>query len=110
MNNILKFISKQRKYKYFTDEELNSIKLKTVDDLVDNGVTVRRESVNRIERDLDNPEEVINNDYHKLSPFAPIQATATTVRVPGDHSFRHTAFELLAEKGYENGMAPYISN
>lgn len=94
----------------FTDEEWNSIELKTVDDLVDNNVTVRRESANRIERDPDNPEEVMNSGYHKLSLFAPIWATATTERVPGDLSFRRTAFELLAEKGYENGMVPYMSN
>ncbi|MFM0900355.1 ZmpA/ZmpB/ZmpC family metallo-endopeptidase [Streptococcus suis] len=94
----------------FTDEEWNSIELKTIDDLVDNDVTVRRESANRIERDPDNPEEVMNNGYHKLSLFAPIWATATTERVPGDLSFRRTAFELLAEKGYENGMVPYMSN
>ncbi len=61
-------------------------------------MTVRRESANRIERDPDNPEEVMNNGYHKLSLFAPIWATATTERVPGDLSFRRTAFELLAEK------------
>lgn len=94
----------------FTDEEWASMELKTIDDLVDYDVTVRRESANRIERDTENPTEVMNNGYHKLSLFAPIWATATTERVPGDLSFRRTAFELLAENGYVNGLVPYMSN
>ncbi|HFI0449448.1 TPA: ZmpA/ZmpB/ZmpC family metallo-endopeptidase [Streptococcus suis] len=94
----------------FTDEEWSTMELQSIDDLIDFDVTVRRESSNRIERDTENPEEVMNNGYHKLSLFAPIWATATTERVPGDLSFRRTAFELLADIGYVDGMVPYMSN
>ena len=29
---------------------------------------------------------------------------------PGDIMFRKTAYELLAEKGYQDGFLPYVSN
>ena len=43
--------------------------------------------------------------------FSPIYAGLNNPNgTPGDVMFRKTAFELYAEKGYYQGLLPYVSN
>ena len=43
--------------------------------------------------------------------FSPIYAALSNPKgAPGDIMFRKTAYELLAEKGYQDGFLPYVSN
>ena len=51
------------------------------------------------------------NGYYTIKLFAPIfSALSSEKGTPGDLMGRRIAYELLAAKGFKNGMVPYISN
>lgn len=51
------------------------------------------------------------NGYYTIKLFAPIfSALSSEKGTPGDLMGRRIAYELLAAKGFKDGMVPYISN
>ncbi|HGJ9627658.1 TPA: immunoglobulin A1 protease [Streptococcus pneumoniae] len=51
------------------------------------------------------------NDYYTIKLFAPIYSALSSEKgTPGDLMGRRIAYELLAAKGFKDGMVPYISN
>ena len=84
-----------------TNEEV--AKLTSLESLIDNNIINHRAY-------RDN-SQYVRNGYHVVSMFSPIYAGLSNSKgAPGDIMFRKTAYELLAEKGYENGFLPYVSN
>lgn len=84
-----------------TDAEVS--KLTSLDALIDNDIINRRAYRDK--------SDYIRNGYHLISMFSPIYAALSNPKgAPGDIMFRKTAYELLAEKGYQDGFLPYISN
>ena len=89
--------------RYLTVEELN--KLNSFDSLIENDVITRRGYEN------DNDNTFKRNGYYTIKLFSPIYAALSNNEgTPGDLMGRRMAFELLAAKGYKEGMVPYISN
>ncbi|WP_341508411.1 ZmpA/ZmpB/ZmpC family metallo-endopeptidase [Mesomycoplasma ovipneumoniae] len=80
--------------------ELNSIN--SIDDLVDKNIVA--EDVGGSGRSFG------HNNYYTVNFFRPyFGILENTEGVSGGLNFRRVAFELLAEKGYYDGMIPYIS-
>lgn len=51
------------------------------------------------------------NGYYTIKLFAPIYSALSSEKgTPGDLMGRRIAYELLAAKGFKDGMVPYISN
>ena len=56
-------------------------------------------------------QEYKRNGYYTIDLFSPIYSALSGEKgTPGDLMGRRMAFELLAAKGYKEGMVPYISN
>lgn len=84
-----------------TDAEVS--KLTSLDALIDNDIINRRAYRDK--------SDYTRNGYHLISMFSPIYAALSNPKgAPGDIMFRKTAYELLAEKGYQDGFLPYVSN
>ena len=84
-----------------TSDEIN--KLNSFDSLIENDVITRRGYIDQGEYE--------RNGYHTINLFSPIySALSSEIGTPGDLMGRRIAFELLAAKGYKEGMVPYISN
>ena len=84
-----------------TDAEVS--KLTSLDALIDNDIINRRAYRDK--------SDYTRNGYHLISMFSPIYAALSNSKgAPGDIMFRKTAYELLAEKGYQDGFLPYVSN
>ena len=84
-----------------TDAEVS--KLTSLDALIDNDIINRRAYRDK--------SDYARNGYHLISMFSPIYAALSNPKgAPGDIMFRKTAYELLAEKGYQDGFLPYVSN
>ena len=84
-----------------TDAEVS--KLTSLDALIDNNIINRRAYRDK--------SDYTRNGYHLISMFSPIYAALSNPKgAPGDIMFRKTAYELLAEKGYQDGFLPYVSN
>ncbi|HEW7594898.1 TPA: G5 domain-containing protein [Streptococcus pneumoniae] len=79
-------------------------RLRSFNDLIDNNILSSREYASgKYER----------NGYFTIKLFAPIYAYAALSNddgTPGDLMGRRMAYELLAAKGFKDGMVPYISN
>ena len=77
-------------------------KLTSFDSLIDNNILSAREyQAGTYER----------NGYFTIKLFAPIfSALSSEKGTPGDLMGRRIAYELLAAKGFKDGMVPYISN
>ena len=89
--------------RYLTAEELN--KLNSFESLIENDVITRRGYEN------DNDNTFKRNGYYTIKLFSPIySALSNNKGTPGDLMGRRMAFELLAAKGFKDGMVPYISN
>ena len=89
--------------RYLTAEELN--KLNSFDSLIENDVITRRGYEN------DNDNTFKRNGYYTIKLFSPIYSALSNDKgTPGDLMGRRMAFELLAAKGFKDGMVPYISN
>ncbi len=84
-----------------TDAEVS--KLTSLDALIDNDIINRRAYRDK--------SDYTRNGYHLINMFSPIYAALSNPKgAPGDIMFRKTAYELLAEKGYQDGFLPYVSN
>ena len=84
-----------------TSDEIN--KLNSFDSLIENDIITRRGYIDQGEYE--------RNGYHTINLFSPIYSALSSDRgTPGDLMGRRIAFELLAAKGYKEGMVPYISN
>lgn len=77
-------------------------KLHSFNDLIENNIISSREYASgKYER----------NGYFTIKLFAPIYAALSNDKgTPGDLMGRRIAYELLAAKGFKDGMVPYISN
>ena len=86
--------------KELTEEEAQ--KLTNFDSLIDYNILSAREyQTGDYER----------NGYYTIKLFAPIfSALSSEKGTPGDLMGRRIAYELLAAKGFKDGMVPYISN
>ena len=86
--------------KELTEEETK--RLTNFDSLIDNNILSAREyQTGTYER----------NGYFTIKLFAPIfSALSSEKGTPGDLMGRRIAYELLAAKGFKDGMVPYISN
>ncbi|CMZ38596.1 immunoglobulin A1 protease [Streptococcus pneumoniae] len=86
--------------KELTEEEARN--LNSFDSLIDNNILSAREyKAGTYER----------NRYFTIKLFAPIfSALSSEKGTPGDLMGRRIAYELLAAKGFKDGMVPYISN
>ena len=84
-----------------TSDEINN--LTSFDKLIENDVITRRGYIDQGEYE--------RNGYHTINLFSPIySALSSKIGTPGDLMGRRMAFELLAAKGYKEGVVPYISN
>ncbi len=89
--------------RYLNESELS--KLTTFNSLIENDVITRRGYEN------DNDNTFKRNGYYTIKLFSPIYAALSNNEgTPGDLMGRRMAFELLAAKGFKDGMVPYISN
>ena len=78
-------------------------KLTTFNSLIENDIITRRGYVDEA--------TYKRNGYYTINLFSPIySALSSEIGTPGDLMGRRIAFELLAAKGYKEGMVPYISN
>ena len=86
--------------KNLTEDEAK--KLTIFESLIDNNILSAREyQAGTYER----------NGYFTIKLFAPIfSALSSEKGTPGDLMGRRIAYELLAAKGFKDGMVPYISN
>ncbi len=86
--------------KELTEEEARN--LNSFDSLIDNNILSAREyKAGTYER----------NGYFTIKLFAPIFSALNSEKgTPGDLMGRRIAYELLAAKGFKDGMVPYISN
>lgn len=86
--------------KNLTEDEAK--KLTSFDSLIDNNILSAREyKAGTYER----------NGYFTIKLFAPIYSALSSEKgTPGDLMGRRIAYELLAAKGFKDGMVPYISN
>ena len=86
--------------KELTAEEAQ--KLTTFDSLIDHNILSAREYQSG---------DYERNGYYTIKLFAPIfSALSSEKGTPGDLMGRRIAYELLAAKGFKDGMVPYISN
>ncbi|WP_172924444.1 ZmpA/ZmpB/ZmpC family metallo-endopeptidase, partial [Streptococcus sp. 2877] len=77
-------------------------KLTSFESLIDNNILSAREYKSK---------EYERNGYFTIKLFAPIYAAlSSNIGTPGDLMGRRIAYELLAAKGFKDGMVPYISN
>ena len=78
-------------------------KLNSFDSLIENDIITRRGYIDE--------GEYKRNGYYTINLFSPIYSALSNDKgTPGDLMGRRMAFELLAAKGYKEGMVPYISN
>ncbi len=83
-----------------TIDEVN--KLNSFDSLIENDIITSRGYKD---------QEYKRNGYYTIDLFSPIYSALSGEKgTPGDLMGRRIAFELLAAKGYKEGMVPYISN
>ena len=86
--------------KELTEEEAN--KLINFESLIDHNILSAREYQSG---------DYERNGYYTIKLFAPIfSALSSEKGTPGDLMGRRIAYELLAAKGFKDGMVPYISN
>ena len=82
-------------------DELN--KLTSFNSLIENDIITRRGYIDE--------GDYKRNGYYTINLFSPIYSALSSDKgTPGDLMARRMAFELLAAKGYKEGMVPYISN
>lgn len=77
-------------------------KLNSFNSLIENDILSAREYKNG---------DVERNGYHTIKLFSPIYSALSSEKgTPGDLMGRRMAYELLAAKGFKDGIVPYISN
>ena len=78
-------------------------KLNSFNSLIEDDIITRRGYIDE--------GEYKRNGYYTINLFSPIYAALSNNEgTPGDLMGRRMAFELLAAKGFKDGMVPYISN
>ncbi|MGX7777130.1 ZmpA/ZmpB/ZmpC family metallo-endopeptidase [Streptococcus pluranimalium] len=86
----------------FTEEEWAQMSLKTVNDLIDYNVVSSRGHGNATYK---------RNGYYWMDMFNSIYAMLPMeTGAPSTFMFTRFAYELLADKGYQDGFVPYTSN
>ncbi|ORO57179.1 peptidase M26 [Streptococcus oralis subsp. oralis] len=86
--------------KELTEEDAQ--KLTSFESLIDHNILSAREYKSG---------EYERNGYYTIKLFAPIYSALSSEKgTPGDLMGRRIAYELLAAKGFKDGMVPYISN
>ena len=86
--------------KELTEEEAK--RLTNFDSLIDHNILSSREYQSG---------DYERNGYYTIKLFAPIYSALSSEKgTPGDLMGRRIAYELLAAKGFKDGMVPYISN
>ena len=86
--------------KELTEEEARN--LNSFDSLIDHNILSAREYQSG---------EYERNGYYTIKLFTPIYSALSSDKgTPGDLMGRRIAYELLAAKGFKDGMVPYISN
>lgn len=84
--------------------------LRTIDDLIDNQIVIKRHDFRGKVSIIRGPS-ADRNTYVSVPLFSPMFGLLENPNgASGGYTFRRTAFELLAHKGYEEGMIPYISD
>ncbi|MGQ7328427.1 ZmpA/ZmpB/ZmpC family metallo-endopeptidase [Streptococcus suis] len=94
------------KIRELTDSEWQTMNLTTVEDLVTNNLQLANtiNNVGSYYRDND-------RNYYFVPLYYPIYAGLLNQQgTVGGLQFRRTALELLAEKGWDQGFLPYVSN
>ena len=82
--------------------EAEAQKLTNFDSLIDHNILSSREYQSG---------DYERNGYYTIKLFAPIYSALSSEKgTPGDLMGRRIAYELLAAKGFKDGMVPYISN
>lgn len=82
--------------------EAEAKKLTNFDSLIDHNILSAREYQSG---------DYERNGYYTIKLFAPIYSALSSEKgTPGDLMGRRIAYELLAAKGFKDGMVPYISN
>ena len=82
--------------------EAEAQKLTSFESLVDHNILSAREYQSG---------DYERNGYYTIKLFAPIYSALSSEKgTPGDLMGRRIAYELLAAKGFKDGMVPYISN
>ena len=82
--------------------EAEAQKLTNFDSLIDHNILSAREYQSG---------DYERNGYYTIKLFAPIYSALSSEKgTPGDLMGRRIAYELLAAKGFKDGMVPYISN
>ena len=82
--------------------EAEAQKLTNFDSLIDHNILSSREYQSG---------DYERNGYYTIKLFAPIYSALSSEKgTPGDLMGRRIAYELLASKGFKDGMVPYISN
>ncbi|HEL1798755.1 TPA: G5 domain-containing protein [Streptococcus suis] len=81
---------------------------RSIDDLIDNGMVSARSYSPEGHGENTYFER---NSYHTINALNPLYGSLNNDgESRNEFEFRKIAFELLAEKGYENGFVPYLSN
>lgn len=92
-------------FKHISEEKAAS--LNTIDDLIDNNIVSGRFKFQGVLT----TGTAEDNGYYVVPLFDPIYAAMQNDSgAVGDISFKRNAYELLAQYGYSNGMAAYISD
>lgn len=82
--------------------EAEARNLNSFESLIDHNILSAREY---------QPGDYERNGYYTIKLFAPIYSALSSEKgTPGDLMGRRIAYELLAAKGFKDGMVPYISN
>ncbi|MCW6659614.1 LysM peptidoglycan-binding domain-containing protein [Aerococcaceae bacterium NML191292] len=93
----------------FTSQEWRAIPFKTIDDFIENHAVVTRHHYQG--GVITGGQHAGRNTYTGVPLFSPMYGLLQNDNgASGGYTFRRTAFELLAHKGYEAGMIPYISD
>ncbi|MCW6662149.1 LysM peptidoglycan-binding domain-containing protein [Aerococcaceae bacterium NML201209] len=93
----------------FTSQEWRAIPFETIDDFIENHAVVTRHHYQG--GVITGGQHAGRNTYTGVPLFSPMYGLLQNDNgASGGYTFRRTAFELLAHKGYEAGMIPYISD
>ncbi|MDO4667194.1 MAG: ZmpA/ZmpB/ZmpC family metallo-endopeptidase, partial [Streptococcus sp.] len=95
-------------FRELSDEQV--AKLKDFNSLIDNNIVNKREYGYGNKQD-DGSFKMDRNGYYLISQMSSVYAALDNPNGgPGDFMFRRMAYELLADKGYDEGFLPYASN
>ena len=95
-------------FRDLTDEQIS--KLTDFNSLIDNNILNKRE-YGYGNKENDGSLKLKRNWYYTISQMSSVYAALDNPNgAPGDFMFKRIAYELLADKGYDAGFIPYVSN